>query len=86
MSLSKILKREYEVAFTRNAQPLWLRVGKYALIVVPGIFWWQSQWYWIILSALLILSLCIHFWYRYKTKAWTESFGGWDFEKNKPEE
>lgn len=85
MSLARVLKREYEVAFSKNAQPGWMRALKYGVVVVFGWFFWESKWYWIILALVLILSLVIHFWYRYKTKGWTQSFGGWDYEKNKPE-
>jgi hypothetical protein len=47
---------------------------------------WESKLFWIILAIVLILALILHFWYRYKTNAWTKSFGGWDYEKNKPKE
>lgn len=61
-----------------------MRILKYAIVVGFGIFFWRSEWFWIVLAALLVLSLAVHFWYRYKTKGWTQSFGGWDYEKNKP--
>jgi hypothetical protein len=32
MSLSKTLKREPEVAFSKHAQPLWVRVLKYLVL------------------------------------------------------
>lgn len=82
MQLSKILRREYEVAFSKNAQPNWLRVLKYLVLLGFMYFFWSYTLFWIILAIVLILSLCVHFWYRYKTAAWTKSYGGWKHEEN----
>jgi hypothetical protein len=79
----KTLRREFEVAFSRNAQPIWLRILKYAVIASFIYFYWRSRSFWIILTGVFILGLLLHFWYRYKTQGWTKSYGGWDFEKNK---
>jgi len=82
--MNKILKREFEVAFSKHAQPVWFRVVKYILLGSFIYFFRKSKWFWIILTVLFILSLLLHFWYRYKTEAWTKSYGGWDYDKNKP--
>ncbi len=84
MSFSKIIKRELEVAFSKHTQPVWLRILKY--VVLAGLVWllWDSDFLWIILSALFIFAFALHFWYRCKTAGWTKSYGGWDYEKNKP--
>jgi len=76
-------KRELEVAFSKHAQPLWLRVLKYTAIVCYFYFFWGTDWLWIVFSITMFLGLALHLWYRYKTKGWTKSFGGWDYEKNK---
>jgi len=83
MSFSKILKREYEVAFSKNAQPLWFRILKYVLLGCFIYFFWNSKLFWIILTIVFILSLSLHFWYRFKTHGWTRSYGGWDYDKNR---
>jgi hypothetical protein len=83
LKFSKLLKREYEVAFSKNAQPIWLRVVKYLVLACSIYFFWRSTLFWIILAIVLFLSLALHFWYRYKTEGWTKSYGGWDYDKNR---
>lgn len=85
LKFSKILKRECEVAFSKNAQPMWLRIFKYAALGCFIYFFWNSALFWIILIVVFILALLLHFWYRFKTEAWTKSYGGWDYDKNKPD-
>ena len=77
---SKIVKRELEVAFSKNAQPTWLRVLKYVVLGCFIYFFWNSNLFWIILTVVFILSLLLHFWYRFKTEGWTKSYGGSEFD------
>ena len=84
MSFKKTINREFEVAFAKQAQPIWLRILKYILLAALIYFLWGTKWLWIVLLSLLGISLIIHFWIRYKTKGWTKSYGLWDYEKNKP--
>lgn len=84
MPLSKTLQRELEVAFSKTAQATWVRVLKYVILGYLMYCFWSSTLFWIILGIVLLLSLSVHFWYRYKTAAWTKSYGGWDYEQNKP--
>lgn len=83
LKFSKLLNREFEVAFSKNAQPIWFRVLKYTLIGFYIYLYWNNDLFWTILLVILVLSLFLHFWYRYKTNGWTKSYGGWDFDKNK---
>lgn len=85
MALSKTIKRELEVAFSKHAQPVWFRVLKYLLLAGLFYFCWGRTILGVILLVLIVLSLFIHFWYRYKTNGWTRSYGLWDYDKNKPE-
>ena len=84
MSFKKTINREFEVALSKNSQPIWFRVLKYILLGGVIYFFRESAWMWIILTALLIVALIVHFWVRYKTKGWTQSYGLWKYEKNKP--
>ncbi len=84
MSASKKIKRELEVAFSKHAQPVWFRILKYIVIVAGVYFFWGNPWFWPVVIVLLILSVCLHLWYRYKTEGWTRSYGAWSYEKNKP--
>ena len=84
MSFKKTINREFEVAFSKNSQPIWFRVLKYILLGGVIYFFRESRWMWIILTALLVVALIVHFWVRYKTKGWTQSYGLWKYEKNMP--
>jgi hypothetical protein len=83
MALSKTIQREIEVAFSKHAQPVWFRIVKYLVLGCLVYFLWGTQLLWIILGSILVIGLSLHFWYRYKTKAWTQSYGAWNYEKNK---
>ena len=82
-NLSKTIKREFEVAFSKHAQPVWFRVVKYLGLGCYIYFFWNNDLFWPILIVAFIFSLGLHFWYRDKTAGWTKSYGGWDYEKNK---
>src|SRR5689334_8946953 len=83
VKFSKTLKREFNVAFSKNAQSMGMRVLKYAILASSVYFFWSSTLFWIILSGGFIMSLLVHFWYRFKTGGWTRSYGGWDYDKSK---
>jgi len=84
MSFKDKFRREWEVAFSKHAQPVWFRIVKY--IVLAGLFYflWGRPALWITLLAVLTVGLGLHFWYRHKTAGWTKSYGLWNYEKNKP--
>ena len=83
--MNKKIRRELEVAFSKHAQPIWFRILKYLILGTLLYFLWNSKWLWLIMSLLLVLGLALHFWYRYKTMGWTKDYGGWVYEKNKPQ-
>jgi hypothetical protein len=72
------LKREMRVAFSRWAQPLWFRLAKWVIIVTLALLFWRhpSFWWWVL--GLAALALTLHLIWRWKTKAWTQPWGGWD--------
>jgi len=75
MSFSKTLRREIEVAFSKHAQPAWFRLVKYTVLIIAFYFFRGEKVFWIILLIGFIFGLILHFWYRYKTQAWTKSYG-----------
>ncbi|MBX7153026.1 hypothetical protein K1X84_15470 [bacterium] len=79
MPLSQTIKRELKVAFSKHSQPVWFRIVKYIVLSVLIYFLWGTDTLWIVLSVLFVLSLCLHSWYRYKTKSWTQSYGMWKY-------
>ena len=77
MPLSPVIRRELEVAFSKRSQPVWFRIVKYIIIAILVYLLWGSRWFWIVFGILFVLSLMLHFWYRYKTAGWTKSYGMW---------
>jgi hypothetical protein len=49
MKLSKTMKREIEVAFSKHSQPVWFRILKYILLIAILYFFWGEKLLWIIL-------------------------------------
>jgi hypothetical protein len=86
MALSKKVKREIEVAFSKHSQPVWFRVVKYILLGSALYFFWGNSLLWIILLIFFVFALLLHFWYRYKTQGWTKSYGMWKYDKKNPEQ
>jgi hypothetical protein len=86
MSFKKTIKREIEVAFSKHSQPIWFRILKYFLLGCLLYFFWGRKLLWIILLSLFVVSMLLHFWFRYKTRGWTKSYGIWKHEKNKTNE
>lgn len=83
MSFTKTIKRELEVAFSKHSQPIGFRVAKYVIITALVWFLWGTNLLWIILGSMFALGLSLHFWYRYKTKGWTQSYGMWKHERDR---
>lgn len=84
MKLSKPIKREIEVAFSKHAQPIWFRILKYFFLACIIYFFWGTKLLWVILITIFILGLLLHFWVRHKTNGWTKSYGAWNYDKNSP--
>jgi len=78
MAIGNTLKREARVALSKKAQPVWFRVAKWTALVVFGLLFWRSRYFWWTLLGLLIVALVLHFIWRWKTKGWTQPWGGWN--------
>jgi hypothetical protein len=61
--------REAEVAFSRHAQPVWFRLVKYPVLLAAGYLLWDTKYFWGCFGILLLASVALHLFYRYKTKA-----------------
>lgn len=83
MSFNKTIKREIEVAFSKHSQPAWFRVLKYILLGFLVYIFWGRKLLWIILLSLFAFAMFLHFWYRYKTRGWTKSYGLWKHDGRK---
>jgi hypothetical protein len=78
MDAKQLWEREKYVAL--HAQSTRFRVIKYLVLValLLGIFFWAG-WSGIGIFFLITtpLSFLVHFFYRWKTKSWTQSWGGY---------
>ncbi len=76
--LTTAARREFRVAFSRHAQPIWFRVGKWACILTGIALFHDPPWFWWTLAGLVTAGTLLHFLYRRKTKTWTQAWGGWN--------
>lgn len=72
------LRREFRVAFSKRAQPVWFRIVKWLLLLTAVVAFRQKPLLWWCLLSLLALGLAVHFFYRWKTRTWTRPWGGWN--------
>jgi hypothetical protein len=78
MSVGKAVKREMRVAFSRHAQPAWFRVLKWTILLGVIVRLWSHPYFWLWIFGALGLGLTVHFIWRWKTKGWTQPWGGWN--------
>ncbi len=74
---ARSIRREFRVATSPKAQPLWFRVLKWVAILIVATRWHDASWFWPSAAACLVSALALHFFYRMKTRAWTRPWGGW---------
>ncbi|MCH6559140.1 hypothetical protein IIA28_17010 [candidate division KSB1 bacterium] len=72
-----MIKKEFRVAFSKKAQPLWVRIIKWTFVLAVSYLLFDTKWFWVWIIGLPITGLTVHFVYRWKTKAWTQPWGGW---------
>jgi hypothetical protein len=78
MPAAKTLKREFRVATSRRAQPVWFRIAKWAFAIIVTAWLWRSPYFWWWIAGGLGLGLAVHFIWRWKTKGWTQPWFGWN--------
>lgn len=83
MSFQKAFKRELQVAFSKESQPVWFRIIKYIVLGCFTYIFWGTDTLWISLLTLFVFGLSLHFWYRYKTNGWRKSYGMWKHERDR---
>jgi hypothetical protein len=77
-TLSSTLRREWRVAISLRAQPLWFRLAKWAVFLTLAVRFWRQPRFWAWVLIAVCLGLALHFLYRRKTRAWTRAWGGWN--------
>ncbi len=76
MTIKEFIAREKYVAI--HAQTLRFRIVKYLILasIAGGIYVWKGgRAVWTVFLFLFIIAIAMHFFFRWKTKAWTESWG-----------
>ncbi len=75
--MKETIKRELKVVFSKNSQPIWFRITKWVVYIGLAYLLYGTKWFWIWVIGLPVAGLTMHFIYRWKTKGWTKSWGGW---------
>jgi hypothetical protein len=72
------IRREMRVAFSRTAQPVWFRVLKWTVALGVSALLWRGPYFWAWILSALSLGVTVHLIWRWKTKGWTQAWGGWN--------
>ena len=75
--MKEIIKKELEIAFSKDTQPIWFRITKWIIFVSSAYLLYGTRWFWVLVIGIPIAGTIMHFIIRWKTKAWTQSWGGW---------
>jgi hypothetical protein len=71
------VKKELKVAFSRDAQPLWFRIAKWVIFMAVSKPLHGTRWFRVWTLGVVLAGLTLHSIYRWKTRGWTEPWGGW---------
>jgi hypothetical protein len=77
MSPRTALKREVRVAFSPRAQPAWFRLLKWVAALGVSAALWRSRYFWWWIGLAVTLGVTVHLIWRWKTRGWTQPWGGW---------
>jgi hypothetical protein len=78
MFSANTVEREIRIAASRRAQPVWFRVLKWVIAIAISTWLWSGPYFWFWILGGLFLSSTMHFIWRWKTKAWTQPWRGWN--------
>ena len=78
MSLRDAIALELRVALSPTAQPIWVRVLKWTLIIVAFWYFGNAQYFWWCVLVLFGVAVGLHLLWRSKTKVWTQPWRGWN--------
>jgi hypothetical protein len=69
MTTKETVQRELKVAFSKNAQPIWFRITKWAIFIGLAYLLYMTKWFWAWVIGVLILSMTGHSIYRWKNQS-----------------
>jgi hypothetical protein len=72
-----VIRKELKVTFSRDAQPLWFRIAKWVIFMAVSTRLRGTRWFRVWALGGVPTGLTLHFFYRWKTRGWTEPWGGW---------
>ena len=78
--MKAVIKREFEVMFAKDTQPLWFRITKWTLYIGLIFILHGGHWFWTWVLGVPLAGLVMHFVIRWKTKGWTRSWGRWEYD------
>ena len=78
MSLRDSVVLELRVALSRTAQPVWVRILKWMVIVSAVVYFGQAPHFWWGVAGVVALAASLHLLWRTKTKRWTQPWCGWN--------
>jgi hypothetical protein len=78
MPVRDTLNREARVALSLRAQPLWFRVVKWLILFAVSVVLWRTGYFWWWILGGLAFGLTLHLIWRWKTRGWTQPWGGWN--------
>lgn len=78
MPAGDLIRREVRVATSLRAQPKWFRIVKWVVIITVSVSLWRTPYFWGWLLGGLAIALTLHGFWRWKTRGWTQPWGGWD--------
>ena len=77
-TFTALVRRELRVALSPKAQPVWFRVLKWTALIAFTIRYHAAPWFCRAMAAALVTALGLHFFYRWKTRGWSQPWGGWN--------
>jgi hypothetical protein len=72
-----VIRKELKVAFSRDAQPLWFKIAKWVIFMAVSKRLRCTCWFRVWTLGVVLTGLTLHSIYRWKTRGWTEPWGGW---------
>jgi hypothetical protein len=78
MSLREAIVLELRVALSPTAQPVWVRILKWTVIVSAVVYFWRAAQFWWWVAGVVGLAASLHLLWRIKTRRWTQPWGGWN--------
>jgi len=78
--MKAIIKREFEVMFAKDTQPLWFRITKWTVYIGLIFILHGGPWFWTWALGVPLAGLVMHLVIRWKTQGWTRSWGKWEYD------